>query len=72
MDYIRYQQAERDIGRKYEAAGRAEGRAEGRTEGERKMARLAVALVNAGRSNEIGEAAADNEYREKLYAEFGL
>ena len=80
MDYIRYKQAERDIGRKYEAAGREEGLIEGRREGRRegciegesRMARLAAALFKAGRGNEISEAALDKAYREKLYAEFGV
>ena len=80
MDYIRYQQAEMDIGRKYEEAGRREGhskglregREKGLREGEARMARLIASLLENDRGSEISQAASDKEYREKLYSEFGL
>ena len=53
--------------------GRNEGRIEGRSEGENRLGRLITKLMASGRSPEdITKAANDPNYREKLYAKFGI
>ena len=54
------------------AEGETKGRTEGRTEGENKLGTLISFLINSGRNDEIEKAASDVEYRQKLYAEFGI
>lgn len=64
----------------YERRGRDQGRAEGRAEGERlgmekgenRFAGLIQLLIDGGRNDEVGRAAADPAYREQLYAEANL
>ncbi|MDO5148810.1 MAG: hypothetical protein Q4D76_05385 [Oscillospiraceae bacterium] len=41
-------------------------------EGENKLGALIKALENAGRKDDAFKAASDAEYRQKLYAEFGI
>ena len=41
-------------------------------EDERKAAALVVALTRAGRQNELFKAAANAQFREALYKEFGI
>ncbi len=55
-----------------ETKGRSEGRTEGRAEGENKLSTLFKALENVGRKDDAFKAASDTEYRQKLYAEFGI
>ena len=45
---------------------------EGKTEGENKLGTLIKALEKADRKDDAFKAAADAEYRQKLYAEFGI
>ena len=53
--------------------GRIEGRIEGRSEGENRLGRLITKLMASGSSPEdITKAANDPNYREKLYAKFGI
>ena len=54
------------------AEGETKGRSEGRTEGENKLSTLFKALENVGRKDDAFKAASDTEYRQKLYAEFGI
>ena len=49
-----------------------EGYNNGFTEGENKLGTLISFLINSGRNDEIEKAASDVEYRQKLYAEFGI
>ena len=62
-------EAGRAEGRK---AGLAEGREAGRAEGEDKFARLAAALVQEGRADDIALAAADPAFRQELYEALGV
>ena len=54
------------------AAGMVEGREAGRAEGEDKFARLAAALVQEGRADDIALAAADPAFRQELYEMLGV
>lgn len=54
------------------ALGLEEGRAEGRAEAERFYGQLISLLVDSGRVEDLKRAAKDGEYRERLYAEFGI
>ena len=54
------------------AEGRAEGLAEGKVEGADKMGSLMIKLKELGRVDDAFKAAADPEYRERLFSEFGL
>ena len=45
---------------------------EGRKEGEKKLATLMDLLYKANRFEDIGHAASDEEYKEKLYKEFNI
>ena len=54
------------------AEGETKGRSEGRAEGENKLSTLFKALENVGRKDDAFKAASDAEYRQKLYAEFGI
>ena len=54
------------------AEGRAEGRVEGRAEGETLLGTLMTRLKDAGRMDDAFRAAADADYRRKLYQEFKL
>ena len=56
----------------FKEEGRVEGRAEGRAEGVELLGRLMTRLLAQGRSSEAARAASDPEYREKLFAEYGL
>ena len=56
----------------YLAKGIAEGRAEGKVEGADKMGSLMIKLKELGRADDAFKAAADPEYRERLFREFGL
>ncbi|MGN0581146.1 MAG: hypothetical protein ACI4KB_00430 [Oscillospiraceae bacterium] len=49
-----------------------EGYNNGVAEGENKLGTLFKALENAGRKDDAFKAALDVEYRQKLYAEFGI
>lgn len=48
------------------------GREEGRAEGEGRLAVLMMRLISDGRSGDIECVAANREYREKLFKEYGL
>ena len=52
--------------------GRAEGRVEGRAEGETLLGTLMTRLKDAGRMDDAFRAAADADYRKKLYQEFKM
>ena len=52
--------------------GRAEGRVEGRAEGETLLGTLMTRLKDAGRTDDAFRAAADADYRRKLYQEFKM
>ena len=54
------------------AEGRAQGRAEGLKKGESLLGSLITKLKELGRADDAFRAAADPEYREKLYKEFKL
>ena len=54
------------------AEGLEEGLKEGRASGENHMAKLVGLLAAAGRIDDIKQAAADEAYRNVLFAEFGL
>ena len=56
----------------YLAKGIAEGRAEGKVEGADKMGSLMIKLKELGRVDDAFKAAADPEFRESLFKEFGL
>ena len=53
-------------------AGIKEGRREGRKEGEKKLATLMDLLYKANRFEDMGHAASDEEYKEKIYEEFNI
>ena len=52
--------------------GKEEGKAEGKAEGESLLAALFTKLKELGRTDDAFRAAADKEYRERLYKEFQL
>ena len=52
--------------------GNLDGQKTGEETGEDKMGRLATSLSEAGRLEDILKAAADPEYRKKLYEEFSI
>lgn len=54
------------------AEGEARGRTEGETRGEERMASLFARLNSVDRSEDFARAATDEEYRQKLYKEFGI
>ena len=54
------------------AEGHASGLEEGRASGENRMAELVGLLAAAGRLDDIKQAAADETYRDSLFADFGL
>ena len=54
------------------AEGRLEGRAEGRREGEDRLGALIARLISANRTNDITRAVSEPEYRNRLYAEYGM
>ena len=45
---------------------------DGKTKGENKIITLINSLINAGRNDEIQKVTSDDEYRQKLYGEFGI
>ena len=49
-----------------------DGRAEGKAEEATKFSSLILRLTETGRSEDLVKAAEDSDYREKLFAEFGL
>ncbi len=53
--------------KKARAEGHAEGLAEGHTEGEARFAKLAQALLNAGRLEDFTKSLTDIKYRQELY-----
>ncbi len=54
------------------AEGRAEGQAEGQAKGEDRLSRLVAVLISKNRFKDIEEMTRSVEYRNKLYAEFGI
>lgn len=52
--------------------GIEEGREEGREEGQNKLGRLITVLISQGRMDEIGLAAKDAEFRNRLYEELQI
>lgn len=65
-------EALRDIMREDFEAVEAKGKAEGKAEGETIIALLFTKLKDLGRADDAFRAAADPEYRQKLYKEFKL
>ena len=45
---------------------------DGEVKGENKIITLINSLINAGRNDEIQKVTSDDEYRQKLYEEFGI
>ena len=56
----------------YEKKAREEGMAEGQAKGEDRLSRLVAALISKNRFKDIEEMTRSVEYRNKLYAEFGI
>ena len=52
--------------------GREEGRREGRREGENKLARLMTLLLKDGKGQELQEILANEDMRQRLYAQYGI
>ena len=61
-----------DVLDRIETRGKVEGFALGKKEGENKLAKLMDKLFSLNRTNDAMRAAADPEYREKLYEELGI
>ncbi|MCI6534893.1 MAG: hypothetical protein MR444_08865 [Lachnospiraceae bacterium] len=55
-----------------EKAGYADGQKAGYTDGEKQFARLAQALLEAGRIEDLSRATTDKDYREKMYKEYDM
>ena len=55
-----------------ERKGKREGERKGEAKGEKKLGALIKALEKADRKDDAFKAASDAEYRQKLYAEFGI
>lgn len=53
-------------------AGYADGKKAGYTDGEKHFARLAQALLEAGRIEDLSRATTDKDYREKMYKEYDM
>ena len=49
-----------------------EGRQEGLDEGEKKFSSLMAKLLSMGKMDDIRRVVEDEEYREKLYKEYGI
>ena len=56
----------------YEKKAREEGMAEGQAKGEDRLSRLVAVLISKNRFKDIEEMTRSVEYRNKLYAEFGI
>lgn len=54
------------------AEGRAEGKAEGKAEGEQRSRLLEQKMVSDGRIEDLVKSTQNVEYREQLYAEYGI
>lgn len=54
------------------ARGLADGMARGEARGEENLAALMTSLFHSGRNEDAVRAAADREYRLKLFKEFGI
>lgn len=52
--------------------GRLEGRLEGRFEGESRMSKLFLILMKEGKITEAKRAAEEDEFREKMFKEYGI
>ena len=52
--------------------GRAEGLEKGRAEGADRMGALMIKLMQLGREDDAFKAAADSDYRDKLFKELGI
>ena len=48
------------------------GKELGKEKAEASFSQLISKLLSLGRSQDVGKIASDREYREKLYAEFGI
>lgn len=55
-----------------EKAGYVDGQKAGYTDGEKHFARLAQALLEAGRIEDLSRATTDKDYREKMYKEYDM
>lgn len=55
-----------------EKAGYVDGQKVGYTDGEKHFARLAQALLEAGRIEDLSRATTDKDYREKMYKEYDM
>lgn len=55
-----------------EKAGYVDGQKAGYTDGEKQFARLAQALLEAGRIEDLSRATTDKDYREKMYKEYDM
>ena len=55
-----------------EKAGYVDGQKVGYTDGEKHFARLAQALLEAGRIEDLSRATTDKDYREKMYKEYDI
>ena len=72
VKYMKYELNLLEREREGRKAGIKEGRREGRKEGEKKLATLMDLLYKANRFEDMGHAASDEEYKEKLYKEFNI
>ena len=72
VKYMKYELNLLEREREGRKAGIKEGRREGRKEGEKKLATLMDLLYKANRFEDMGHAASDEEYKEKLYEEFNI
>lgn len=71
-EFMKYEADLMDARRSAAAEGRAEGKIEGEASAYDKLGRLAAALTEAGRSDELVAAMQDSAVREKLLQEFGI
>ena len=71
-EYMNFQRRIDDAIAEGRAEGRAEGLVEGRSAAEDLYARLAQALVERGRADELMAALTNHEYRDMLLAELGI
>ena len=67
-----YNSDHRDAFEEGKAEGRREGEAKGRKEGEKRLGMLMNLLFKENRYDDANKAAADADFREKLFKEYGI
>lgn len=72
LTILDYNSDHRDAFEEGKAEGRKEGEAKGRKEGEERIGMLMNLLFKETRYDDANKAAADADFREKLFKEYGI